>query len=163
MDPKEISEAVRARRLELGLTQDELARLAGVQVSTVHDYERPARARGKRRPLVARRMAGALGWKPEAFDLMLAGTDPRDVVASSDAASSNGGGDVGEQLDGQVRVVLDAVRDLAEQQAALHETIDAITQMQGGQMVQVHRLASAVGELQARLAEYESRLDEQNR
>lgn len=77
-----LAEAIAKQRVDLGLSQAELALRAGVSLTTVQNYESVKRRRtGKRRPLAAApKIEKALDWAPGEMNRILA------ADAASDAA-----------------------------------------------------------------------------
>jgi transcriptional regulator with XRE-family HTH domain len=64
-DPTGVGLAVRARRLDLGWTQQQLASAAGVSLATVRNVE--AGAQAHYRALTRHGICRALGWPPDAL------------------------------------------------------------------------------------------------
>lgn len=67
-DHARAAEAVRQRRLEFGWTQEQLAERSGVSAATVRKIE--AATQPHYRDLTCTRLCSALGWPPEALDLL---------------------------------------------------------------------------------------------
>lgn len=66
-----VARTVRRRRVELGRTQQDIAEQAGVSLATWRLVETAGRDRYQ--DLTVRGLTRALGWRPEAIDLLLAG------------------------------------------------------------------------------------------
>jgi transcriptional regulator with XRE-family HTH domain len=101
--------AVKAARLDRGMTQDDLAKAVGVGLSTVQTLERGSRSYAKV-SATHRAIAKAVGWTEESAEVVLAGREPIKVggvqaVISGDAKD----GEVDELLDdltGRVKAAL---------------------------------------------------------
>lgn len=72
-----LAERIRERRLELGLTQTQLARDAQASDRTIGALERAEQARYHAATL--RSVAVALGWTPDSVERILAGDEPVDA------------------------------------------------------------------------------------
>lgn len=77
--------AVRRRRAELGLQQNELADLASVDVSTLRNIERSRR--DSYDPVTLAKVSRALGWEPDGIGRLFAGDEPteREEMRRADA------------------------------------------------------------------------------
>jgi DNA-binding XRE family transcriptional regulator len=85
--------AVRQRRLELGLTQEDLAEAADVSPATVRKVESGTQAHY--RDLTCTRLAQALGWDPGALnDLRRPGTSRDTTPAQSTTVNTPGPADI---------------------------------------------------------------------
>jgi transcriptional regulator with XRE-family HTH domain len=73
-DPVEVGLVVRARRLDLGMTQQRLAFAAGVSLPTVRNVETGARRHY--RALTRHGLCRALGWPPQALNALSADNEP---------------------------------------------------------------------------------------
>lgn len=72
----ELRQAIRNRREELRLTQEEAAAAAGISASAWRSIE--ARGHTSLRPSTARGVAEALRWTPDSVDRILAGGEPEE-------------------------------------------------------------------------------------
>lgn len=91
--------AVKAARLDRGMTQDDLAKAVGVGLSTVQTLERGSRSYAKV-TATHRAIAKAVGWTEESVDAVLAGRTPTAVHdALAVKLSHIEGGEVDELLD----------------------------------------------------------------
>lgn len=73
-----VAKTVRRRRVEMGRTQQDIAEQAGVSLATWRLVETAGRDRYQ--DLTVRGLTRALGWRPEAIDLLLAGDVPDDEL-----------------------------------------------------------------------------------
>ncbi|MGH3443267.1 MAG: helix-turn-helix domain-containing protein [Nitriliruptorales bacterium] len=73
---EEVAAAVRRRRGELGIQQNELAELAAVDVSTLRNIEHVRRTSYD--PVTLAKVSRALGWETDGIDRVLAGEEPRE-------------------------------------------------------------------------------------
>lgn len=89
-----VSRYVRSRRGDLGLTQGELARSAGVDIKTVYNLES-----GTHLPYAknASKLEAVLHWRSGSLDLIARGKEPGEV-------SNGGGGGIPEALRRAVRL-----------------------------------------------------------
>lgn len=71
---EDVAAAVRRRRSELGLRQNELADRAAVDVSTLRNIEHVRRESYD--PVTLAKVSRALGWETDAIDRILAGEEP---------------------------------------------------------------------------------------
>jgi len=115
--------AVRQRRLELGLTQENLAEAAGVSPATVRKLESGSQAHY--RDLTCTRLAQALGWDPGALDDLRRGgpTAPRPQPTPSAAPTAG---------DAELAAFSGKVARLShEQRALLMAYLDGLTDAGG--------------------------------
>jgi transcriptional regulator with XRE-family HTH domain len=98
-----VGQAVSARRGELGLTQQDLADRAGVDLKTVYNLES-----GAHWPIAKNRgaVAIALGWLPDALAVIRAG---RERPATPPLAAVPVSADVGDLMDKMIRAIGDPV------------------------------------------------------
>lgn len=95
-DLARLSRYVRTRRGDLGMTQEDLARAAGVDPKTIYNVES-----GTHKPYAknASRIERALRWSSGALEIIASGGEPSDLDAGTvlrllrpaDASESNGG------------------------------------------------------------------------
>ncbi|MBJ6626024.1 helix-turn-helix domain-containing protein [Streptomyces sp. I4(2020)] len=78
-----LGEAISKARRANGWDQQELARRSGNSPNTISNYERGRASRSRRVPGGYIRVAHALGWPPDAPQLILAGEDPETVIQPS--------------------------------------------------------------------------------
>lgn len=110
----EIGAVLRSRRVELGLTQLELAARAGVSEVTVRILETGRRQ--SYRPANLRAIAGAVGWPGDAFDRLAAGLPAVDPDAETSGSSD---GTISERV---ARLEAEVVR-LRDELAAARQRI----------------------------------------
>ncbi len=124
-----VGRLVKARRLELGHTQQKAAELADVSLSTWNLLETGRRARFE--DLTLAQVAKSLGWPPSALARLLQGEDPDDVLAEATYT------ELSSAPEGRRRVVPDGVMfhssprgwdELTEEeQSQIFATVEAMT------------------------------------
>jgi transcriptional regulator with XRE-family HTH domain len=112
-DPVALGLAVRARRLGIGWTQQQLASHAGVSLATIRNIESGAQARY--RALTRHGLCRALGWPADALESLAQDGEP-DLPASHDDVEllAAFGGTLARLTDAERSQVLEFARRLAE-------------------------------------------------
>lgn len=70
-----LGQAIKQARLALGLSQEQVAKRAGVSIASVHTVE-SGKVPRSRMPYTIGPLAHVLGWPPGAVDAVLSGQDP---------------------------------------------------------------------------------------
>lgn len=81
---EQVGELFRARRESLGLSQDEVPNLSSTTVRKIENVSAPSF-----KPRTLRQLAVGIGWKADAYEQLLAGADPIEMVADEPVRPSS--------------------------------------------------------------------------
>lgn len=104
-----VAAAIRARMVDLDMTQAELSQRAGVALMTVRELQNNLKPR-RRNPRTLAAVSEALGWPPEHLTAILGGADPEDPDAGD--------------------LVLAELDEIKEQLTAIASRLDAVERWQ---------------------------------